>query len=68
MMKPWWVITFLPQIGDFSYSSLTAQLDSQLLTWSLLSGVLTEENALRWWAIEPFCPETLAENETQLVD
>ena len=66
-MKPWWVITLLPDVGDLNHTSLKEQLDAQLLTWSLLSGVLTEENTLRWWNIAPFCPETLAEDEDQLV-
>jgi len=62
-MKPWWVITLLPDAGDFKME----QLDAQLLTFSLLSGVLKEEEAPRWWTIDAFCPETLAEDENQFV-
>ena len=67
-MKPWWVITFLPKTDNFDRVSFTEHLDTQLLTWSLLSGALTEESDLRWWHIELFCPETEAEDENQLVD
>jgi hypothetical protein len=66
-MKPWWVITLLPDAGDLNHASLKEQLDAQLLTWSLLSGVLKGENAPRWWTIDAFCPETEAEDENQLV-
>jgi hypothetical protein len=66
-MIPWWIVTALGGDDDeagerLAHAPLAALLDAQLLQWSLISGVMREAGAPRWWkvdALPPYSPASV---------
>jgi hypothetical protein len=65
-IKPWWVITILPDEGHLSNQSVGDQLDKQLLRWSVINGIMPSDDSPRWWTIDCFSPPIPAD-ETEFV-
>lgn len=54
-LQPWWIIS-LYKTGEEGSEFLTELINDNLLRWSVVSKVMPDENAPRWWFAETASP------------